>query len=104
MLKSKDKTPKKEDEAPAKVVEKKAEAAPKKEEPAAKGKDPSGSREVVEIHPTRNKAVVKIGEKKYKVIRHIKRQTGAAYLAIPHGKSVLEADWLAGKADIGIKD
>jgi hypothetical protein len=95
----------------SKVEEKKPEAkeAPK---PVAKKKvakksagpsDPTGTRSIVSVAPSQLKAVVSIGEKKYKVTRHMKRSTGEWLLAVPGGKSVLESDWLEGKATIGLE-
>lgn len=88
-----------------KDVEKKDEkpAAKKKVAKKASGpKDPTGSRSVVSVAPAQLKAVVSVGDKKYKVIRHLKRSTGEWMLAVPHGKSVTESDWLEGKASIGL--
>jgi len=74
---------------------------PKKKAPA---KDPAGKRSIVMSNPNRNRAKIQIGDKVYKVIRHMKRRSKDTYLAVAGGKSVLESDWMAGKADVGLTD
>lgn len=93
---------KKEEIKDVKSEEKKTVAKKKMAEKPAQSKDPSGTRAIVSVAPSQLKAVVSIGEKKYKVIRHFKRTTGEWLLAVPEGKSVPEADWLAGKVDLGL--
>lgn len=93
-----------------KVEEKKPESkeeakpvAKKKVDKKPEGpKDPTGTRAIVSVAPSELKAVVSIGDKKYKVVRHLKRKTGEWLLAVPGGKSVSESDWLEGKAHIGL--
>lgn len=95
-------TEKKEVTKNVKSEEKKPAATKKVEKKPAGPKDPTGTRAIVSVAPSQLKAVVSIGDKKHKVIRHLKRSTGEWLLAVPGGKSVVESDWLEGKADIGL--
>jgi hypothetical protein len=96
----------KSEEAPAPVESPKHEDFEPSPAPSAVGKDPSGERSLISnaVANVSHKAKVKVGDKIYKVNRHTKRKTHEPYLSVSGGKSVLEADWLSGKADLGLTD